>query len=66
MSDCGLEETDPENPFQIKALFSIIALFAESLVAIDLSKNRFDSYFTKSFPRVPNLTSLAIRGSFET
>ena len=66
MSDCGLQESDPENPFQIKALFEIISNFEDSLVSVDLSRNKFGSYFIEHLPRVQNLTYFAVRGCFET
>jgi len=56
MNDCGLYESDHENPFQIKALFEIIRNFAQSLVSIELSKNLFGSYFIENFPKVQNLS----------
>ena len=66
MNDCGLQESDPENPFQIKALFDIISNFADSLVSLDLSRNRFGSYFIAHLPRVVNMVKFAVQGSFET
>lgn len=66
MADCGLLESDPVNPFQIKALFEIISNFADSLVSLDLSKNKFGSYFIENLPRVPNLLFFGLQGSLET
>ena len=63
MVDCGLHESDPVNPFQIKALFEIITNFADSLVSLDLSKNKFGSYFIDNLPRVPNLLFFGLQGS---
>ena len=47
-------------------MFEIIANFADSLVSVDLSKNKFGSYFIENLPRVQNLAAFAVRGSFET
>ena len=66
MRDCGLAETDSQNPFQIKSLFEIMSTFAESLVSIDLSRNQFSTYFIEHLPRVPNLTYFNVQGCFDS
>ena len=50
MRDCGLQEADPDNPFQIKALFEILQSLANSLVSLDLSLNEFATYFIDNVP----------------
>lgn len=65
LSDCGIEESKKEMPFQIKALFELIEGFSSSLISLDLSYNHFGRYFIEHLPRVINLSYFAAKCCFD-